>query len=107
MQGWKPERIFADFIFTFKGAESKQVRHVFVVETKGLHLRGNADTRDKESVFHLCNGQARKQSMTEFAPSMQGKHVRLEVVHQEEWREQLLRLLEQANAPESAASGSS
>lgn len=94
VQGWRPDRIFADFVFTSTGANTKAVRHVFVVETKGLHLRGSADTRYKESIFRLCTEQASRKDMAEFAPTMQGRSLRFEVLHQEEWKEKLLGLLQ-------------
>ncbi|HYG21235.1 MAG TPA: hypothetical protein VEH04_00525 [Verrucomicrobiae bacterium] len=48
---------FADFIFTLRDDEgSKEAfREVFVAETKGLHLKGSADSEYKRSVFDVCN----------------------------------------------------
>ena len=49
VQGWKPNRIYADFIFTTArdAVEEKQIDRVFVVETKGKHLAGVKDVEGK------------------------------------------------------------
>ncbi|MDE0690665.1 MAG: hypothetical protein OXI55_00305 [Gammaproteobacteria bacterium] len=47
MQGWKRGRICADFVFTLSADEpnSQDAFHrVFVMETKGVHLKRTEDT---------------------------------------------------------------
>ena len=56
VQGWKPRRIYADFIVTLRGDEpgaDDGFHQVFVVETKGVHLRASEDTEYKRSVVDI------------------------------------------------------
>ena len=92
VQGWKPRRIYADFILTLKADEPDPddgFHRVYVVETKGVHLKATEDTDYKRSVFDLCTERARKTDWAEFVPAMQGRVVRFEIVDEEEWRERL------------------
>ena len=59
VQGWKRNRIYADFIAAGKTAPGagRGFDRLFVLETKGLNLR-NADPAYKQNVFHLCNERA-------------------------------------------------
>src|SRR6266403_1817722 len=63
VQGWQKSRIYADFIFTTQttGNGKKDYRKVFVLETKGLHLK-NENTNYKKSVFALCNKHATRKT---------------------------------------------
>ena len=97
VQGWKPRRIYADFIVTLRedesGADDDDFHRVFVVETKGVHLKGSEDTRYKRSVFDVCSEHARKADWAEFVPAMRNKVVRFEVVDQDEWQARLHEML--------------
>ena len=96
VQGWKPGRIYADFIFTLKPDEpdtGDAYHRVFVVETKGLHLGQSADTAYKRSVFDLCSRHAKKADWADFAPAMREKVLRFEVVDEDEWEHRLNALL--------------
>ena len=91
VQGWKPQRIYADFILTLKPDEPSQddqFHQVFVVETKGIHLK-NDDTTYKRSLFHICSEQAKKTDWSAFVPAMRNKVVRFEVVDEGEWEKRL------------------
>ncbi len=95
VQGWKRERIYADFIFalTSEGEpKSAPYDRVYVVETKGAHLK-NEDTAYKRSVFNRCTELARESNWADFAPEMKSKRMRFEVVAEEAWRGRLNRLL--------------
>lgn len=93
VQGWQRSRIFADFIFaTREGDKAEGVRKVFVLETKGLHLK-NEDTAYKQSVFKLCNAHAQRKTWNQLVPAMQGKDIRFEVVFEDEWKKRLVELL--------------
>jgi type III restriction enzyme len=94
VQGWEKSRIYADFIFTTNGADMPDYRKVFVLETKGLHLR-NENTGYKQSVFAVCNKHAQKRSWNELVPAMRDKEIRFEVVFQDEWEKRLNGLLSQ------------
>ena len=96
VQGWKPRRIYADFIVTLRGDEpgaDDGFREVFVVETKGVHLKASEDTEYKRSVFDICGEHARKADWAEFVPAMRSKVMRFEVVDEDEWQARLNEML--------------
>ena len=46
VQGWKPRRIYADFVVAPRDNETGEdggIDQVFVVETKGVHLKESED----------------------------------------------------------------
>jgi type III restriction enzyme len=94
VQGWQRSRIYADFIFTIHDQDENDYRKVFVLETKGLHLK-NEDTKYKKSVFALCNKHAKRKTWNELVPSMQGKDISYEIVFQDEWQNRLNELIQQ------------
>ena len=92
VQGWKPRRIYADFIVTLRDEEPESddgFHRVFVVETKGVHLKAAEDTEYKRSVFDICGEHARKTDWAEFVPAMRSKVMRFEVVDEDEWQARL------------------
>ncbi len=96
VQGWKPGRIYADFILTLKPDEpdvGDEYHRVFVVETKGVHLGRSEDTDYKRSVFDVCSEHARKTNWAEFVPAMRNKVMRFEIVDEEEWEHRLNAML--------------
>ena len=96
VQGWKPRRIYADLILTLNADEpgvDDGFHQVFVVETKGVHLKASEDTDYKRSVFDICSEHARRADWAEFVPAMRDKVVRFEIVDEDEWRERLNGLL--------------
>jgi len=101
VQGWKPRRIYADFIVTLRGDEpgtDDDFHQVFVVETKGVHLKTSEDTEYKRSVFDICSDHAREADWAEFVPAMKNKVMRFEVVDEDEWQARLNGMLFQAGA---------
>jgi type III restriction enzyme len=95
VQGWQKSRIYADFIFTTRGGDRSGFRKVFVLETKGLHLK-NENTAYKQSVFALCNNHAKKKAWNDLVPAMRDKEIRYDVVFQDEWERRLNELLAEA-----------
>ena len=96
VQGWKPRRIYADFVLTLKPDEpdvGDEYHRVFVVETKGVHLGQSEDTEYKRSVFDVCSEHARRADWAEFVPAMRNKIMRFEVVDEEEWKHRLNAML--------------
>ncbi len=92
VQGWRPHRIYADFIMTLQGSElgaKDDFREVFVVETKGIHLTRSEDTEYKRSVFDICNRHARRADWARFGPKMRSKAMRFEVVDEDQWEAHL------------------
>ena len=92
VQAWKPRRIYADFIVTLRADEADGddgFHQVFVVETKGVHLKASEDTEYKRSVFDICGEHARRADWAEFVPAMRSKVMRFEVVDEDEWQARL------------------
>ncbi len=93
VQGWQRSRIFADFIFATHDGDRSQLRKVFVVETKGMHLK-NENTAYKHSVFTLCNQRAKRKTWSQLVPAMRGKEITFEVLFQDEWEKRLNEMLQ-------------
>ena len=96
VQGWKRGRIYADFIFTLRADEpgvEDEYHQVFVVETKGLHLKQSSDTDYKRSVFDICSEHAARTDWAEFVPAMRDKVMRFEIVDEDEWQNRLNSML--------------
>ena len=96
VQGWKPRRIYADFILTLRPDDPDAddgYHQVFVMETKGLHLKRFEDTDYKRSVFDICTTHAKKTDWAKFVPAMQRKAVRFEIVDEDEWERKLNEML--------------
>ncbi len=92
VQGWKPRRIYADFILTLRSDEpdaDDEFHQVFVVETKGVHLKDSADTAYKRSVFDICSRHAKKTDWANVVPAMRSTVMRFEVVDEDEWEQRL------------------
>ncbi|MDE2781941.1 MAG: DEAD/DEAH box helicase family protein [Gemmatimonadota bacterium] len=92
VQGWKPRRIYADFVVALSEDEAGAndgFHQVFVVETKGVHMKESEDTEYKRSVFDICSEHARRADWAEFAPAMRNKVMRFEVVDEDEWQARL------------------
>ena len=54
LQGWQRNRVYPDFLVCVK-KEGKKKARLLVLETKGLHLKGNDDTDYKRRLFELLN----------------------------------------------------
>ena len=92
VQGWKPQRIYADFVFTLKPDDANaddEFHQVFVMETKGIYLKRSEDTDYKRSVFDICTERAKKTDWAKFVPAMQRKAMRFEIVDENEWEQKL------------------
>ncbi len=84
IQGWK-SRVYPDFVL-FPKPES-EFRSVYVLETKGLHLKGNEDTAYKEELFSLCNELCKPRPWNEVSQEMAQHRVQLRVIYEDEWRQ--------------------
>ncbi|ACV60083.1 DEAD/DEAH box helicase [Alicyclobacillus acidocaldarius] len=86
VQGWRKNKIWADFIATKKSAQRKgDFDTVYVLETKGLHLKDSQDTDYKRRVFELCNELARRTTWDQIGLQFPERIVRFQVVDQDEW----------------------
>ncbi len=71
VQGWKRNRIFADFIFAVShqnGKAADPFSNVFVLETKGKHLKENLDTRYKRPRLRPLHGTRRTKILERMRP---------------------------------------
>jgi len=95
IQGWRKHKIYPDFIFTATASEDKDdYEQVYVVETKGLHLMGGADTDYKRKMFSICTKEAESRTWAELGPAMKDKVIRFEVLAEDEWEAKLNQMLQ-------------
>ncbi len=96
VQGWKPQRIYADFIVTLNDQTPEYMetfQQVFVVETKGLHLSRSDDTEYKRSIFDICNEHAQKVGWAKLAPKMKDVELSYRVLDEKHWEASLNAML--------------
>lgn len=94
IQGWRQHRIYPDFIFTVRDkAKHTTSERVYVVETKGLHLKDNAKTDYIRKIFDICTRQAKSQNWTDLGLKMKDKVLRFEVLSEDEWEAKLNEML--------------
>jgi type III restriction enzyme len=94
IQGWKQHRIYPDFIFTSATKDEPiDYERVYVVETKGLHLKDNEKTDYIRKVFDICTRQAKSKKWNQLGPAMRDKILRFEVLSEGEWEAKLNAIL--------------
>ncbi len=94
IQGWREHRIYPDFIFTASEKDTRtDYERVYVVETKGLHLKDNAKTDYISKVFNICTREAKSRNWTELGIGMKEKVLRFEVLSEDEWQAKLNEIL--------------
>jgi len=86
VQGWQKHRVYADFIFTDTNSNSNGFNRVFVVETKGLHLKDADRTQYTTKLFNLCNERAREMTLTELGLKLPAKQISFLVIAEDEWQ---------------------
>ncbi len=95
IQGWRKNKIYPDFIAADKAPENDtEYDKVFVLETKGIHLKANDDTRYKENVFELCNKLGAKKPWKELISEFPNHDFEFQVVFADEWQNEINRLME-------------
>lgn len=95
IQGWRKYRIYPDFIFTAREkAATGDYERVYVVETKGLHIKDNDKTDYIRRVFDLCTKQAEARNWGELGSQMKDKILRFEVLAEDEWQAKLNEILQ-------------
>jgi type III restriction enzyme len=65
IQGWQKYKIRPDFVAAKKNANGK-LELVYIIESKGEHLLGNADTQYKEKVLDIMTDQHRTHSLVSY-----------------------------------------
>ncbi len=97
LQGWQKNRIFPDFVFSTDNDGDDNFK-VFVVETKGVHLKDNDDTTYKNAVFSMANQKSKTMQIDQatFAQAIKQRPIKYAVVDSNEWRKEFIRLIEDA-----------
>jgi type III restriction enzyme len=86
VQGWQKHRVYADFIFTDTDSNGNCFNRVFVVETKGIHLKNSEDTEYKKKLFNVCNERAKETTLTELGLKLSAKQMSFLVIAEDEWQ---------------------
>jgi len=85
LQGWKKNKIYPDFIFSeIDSNVQDDYSKVFVVETKGIHLK-NEDTDYKKDIFEFCNKLGIQKNWTELNTEFDQK-IEFQVIFEDEWK---------------------
>jgi type III restriction enzyme len=96
IQGWRQHKIYPDFIFTTSEKETLTAyERVYVVETKGLHLKDNEKTTYVRKLFDICTRQAKSRRWTELGLQMKEKVLRFEVLAEDEWKAKMNEILQE------------
>lgn len=95
IQGWRKNKIYPDFIAAEADASDRsEYDKVFVLETKGIHLKGNDDTKYKENVFDLCNRLGAKTEWKELSNKFPGHDLEFQVIFEDEWQNKINQLFQ-------------
>ena len=85
IQGWQKNKIYPDFIFTKADDKGRDFSTVYVVETKGVHLKEFEDTKYKRNVFKFCNELGKKVEWKELNKEF-SKGIEFQVIGEKEWK---------------------
>ena len=89
LQGWQRSRIYPDFLACLHDTGDGKVRFT-VLETKGLHLKGNDDTVYKEKLFELLTQHSQTAlSVGELKLGLKQQQMRFELMLENNWQEKL------------------
>lgn len=91
IQGWRPNKIYPDFLAAHKGTTDYD--KVYVLESKGDQLVGNDDTEYKRSVFDLCNELTTEKSWQELDLGQVESTFQYEILDQSSWKDKLNSIL--------------
>ncbi len=97
IQGWKRNKIYPDFIAADKQLDKDDYGTVFVLETKGIHLK-NEDTKYKQDVFALCNELGAKKAWKELFDEFPDHNFEFQVVFEDEWQNKINQLISSAQS---------
>ncbi len=89
IQGWKKHKIYPDFIFADSdGKKQDDYNKVYVVETKGLHLK-NEDTDYKRNILDFCNRLGQQKDWGELNSEFAERKIEFQVIFEDEWKEKI------------------
>ncbi len=89
IQGWQKNKIYPDFIASSKGKNNDKV---YVLETKGVHLKGNDDTAYKQDIFKLCNKFGVQKKWQELFDDFPNREFEFQVIYGDEWQSKINQL---------------
>lgn len=92
IQGWKRNKIYPDFLLADKHESKDDYGTVYVLETKGIHLK-NEDTKYKQDVFALCNELGAKKAWKELFDEFPDHGFQFQVVFEDEWQTKINELM--------------
>lgn len=92
IQGWKRNKIYPDFIAANKKKDIDDYDTVYVLETKGIHLKDNPDTIYKKNVFKLCSELGTKKAWKELFDEFPDHDFEFQVVNGDEWQNKINQL---------------
>lgn len=91
LQGWQRNKVYPDFLACVQETGKGKIRFA-VLETKGLHLKGNDDTAYKERLFELLEKiSAKSVNVGELKLAVEQKEMRFELMLENNWRERIKR----------------
>lgn len=89
LQGWQCSRVYPDFLTCLHDTGDGKLRFT-VLETKGLHLKGNDDTDYKAKLFDLLTHHSKTAlSVGELKLGLKQQQMRFELMLENDWREKL------------------
>lgn len=95
IQGWQRNKIYPDFIAAKKSKIKKDnYDKVYVLETKGVHLKANDDTRYKQNVFALCNELGAKKAWTELFDEFPDHDFEFQVIFEDQWQNDINKIMQ-------------
>ena len=94
IQGWKEHKIYPDFIATKKDKTQKDYYEtVYVLETKGIHLKGNDKTTYIENVFKLCKELGVKEPWAKLFNEFPDHNFEFQVIYGNEWADSINQIM--------------
>jgi type III restriction enzyme len=93
IQGWKRNKIYPDFVAADKQEAKDDYGTVYVLETKGIHLK-NEDTKYKQDVFAFCNELGAKKAWKELFDEFPDHDFEFQVVFEDEWQNKINQLMQ-------------
>jgi len=89
LQGWQRSRVYPDFLACLHDTGDGKIRFT-VLETKGIHLKGNDDTEYKKRLFALLTEHS-KTALTvgELKLGLKQQQMRFDLLLENDWREKL------------------
>jgi type III restriction enzyme len=89
LQGWQRNRVYPDFLTCLIDTGDGRMRFT-VLETKGLHLKGNDDTQYKGKLFTLLTQYSQNaKTVGELKLGLKPQQIRFELMLENNWREKM------------------